>query len=70
FCKTMGYKGVTFSGFQTINGQKAPIYHTNVMLTIAENFAIVFLNAVENEIEKNNLKNSIINSGKELIEIS
>lgn len=40
------------------------------MLTIAENFAIVFLNAVENEIEKNNLKNSIINSGKELIEIS
>ena len=70
FCKTMGYKGVTFSGFQTINGQKAPIYHTNVMLTIAENFAIVFLNAVDDEIEKNNLKNSIINSGKELIEIS
>ena len=70
FCETMGYRGVTFSGFQTINGQKAPIYHTNVMLTIAENFAIVFLNAVEDEKERSVLKDSIINSGKELIEIS
>lgn len=70
FCNKLGYKGITFSGFQTINGKKAPIYHTNVMLTIAENFAIVFLNAVENEEERANLKNSILSSGKELIEIS
>ena len=70
FCETMGYRGVTFSGFQTINGQKAPIYHTNVMLTIAKNFAIVFLNAVEDEKERVALRDSIINSGKELIEIS
>lgn len=70
FCEKLGYKGVTFSGFQTINGNKAPIYHTNVMLTIAENFAIVFLNAIENEDEKLNLKKVILESGKELIEIS
>jgi len=42
FCEIFGYKPLTFSAFQTVNGERKPIYHTNVVLTIGESFAVVF----------------------------
>lgn len=70
FCEKLGYKGISFSGSQIVNGIKAPIYHTNVMLTIGEEYAIVYLSAIEDEKEREIVKNSLVNSGKKIIEIS
>jgi hypothetical protein len=67
FCSRTGYSAVIF------NAQDAndfPIYHTNVMMCIATQFAVVCLDSVPDHMEKNEIKRSLTNSGKEIIEIS
>ncbi|WP_300393318.1 citrulline utilization hydrolase CtlX [Fusobacterium sp.] len=66
FCKEIGYKPVIFSSFQ--DGEQ--IYHTNVMMSIGENRAIVCFECIPEKIERENLRNELEESGKEIIEIS
>ena len=40
FCKDFKYKPITFSSFQTYNNKRAPIYHTNVMMSVAVDYRI------------------------------
>jgi hypothetical protein len=67
FCSRTGYSAVIFNA-QDANG--FPIYHTNVMMCIATQFAVVCLDSVPDHMEKNEIKRSLTNSGKEIIEIS
>lgn len=46
------------------------IYHTNVMLTVSENFAVVCLDCLVDDEKKQLLKNKLINTGHELVIIS
>jgi hypothetical protein len=46
------------------------IYHTNVMMSIADKYAIVCIDALYNQRERIIISNSIRETGKELIEIS
>lgn len=66
FCEEGGYKPVIFSSEQ--DGQ--PIYHTNVMMSIGENRAIVCFDCVPDKEERENLRHELEESGKEIIEIS
>ena len=52
FCKEMGYTSFVFSSFQTVNGQRKPIYHTNVMMSIATSFCVICLEAITDLSEK------------------
>ena len=70
FCNKLNYRSVLFHANQTVNGDRLPIYHTNVMMCIAENFVIICLDSIDCEIEKNNVINIINKSKKEIIEIS
>ena len=70
FCNKLNYRSVLFHANQTVNGDRLPIYHTNVMMCIAENFVIICLDSIDCEIEKNNVINTINKSKKEIIEIS
>ncbi|MDU1910586.1 citrulline utilization hydrolase CtlX [Fusobacterium sp.] len=70
FCEIMDYKPVSFSGKQTVDGKKVPIYHTNVLMTIGEEYVLIFLDSIEDEKEKVRVRKSILDSGKELIEIT
>ena len=70
FCNKLNYKSVLFHANQTVNGDRLPIYHTNVMMCIAENFVIICIDSIDCEIEKNNVINNINKSKKEIIEIS
>lgn len=70
FCKMMDYKPVSFSGKQTIDGKQSPIYHTNVLMAIGEEYVLIFLDSIVDEKEKEMVRKSILNSGKELIEIT
>lgn len=70
FCKMMNYKPISFSGKQTINGEQSPIYHTNVLMTIGEEYVLIFLDSIVDEKEKEIVRKSILDSGKELIEIT
>ena len=67
FCSKMSYKPVTFIA-NDVQGQ--PIYHTNVMMCVANKFVVVCLECVTNLQERSFLKSTIQATGKEIIEIS
>lgn len=69
-CLKIGYEPIIFHSFQTTNGERLPIYHTNVMMCVAEKFVVICLDCIDAEIEREKVIEVIKNSGKELIEIS
>lgn len=67
FCLLMGYKLVSF--FSTdANGKE--IYHTNVMMAIADRYAVVCLESIKDEDKREEVRLSLESSGKEVIEIT
>ncbi len=69
-CNDFGYKPIYFNAAQTVNGKRLPIYHTNVMMSICDKYAIICQEAIENLQERNNVINSIVNTGREIVNIS
>ena len=47
-----------------------PIYHTNVMMSICNKFAIICLDSITDKNERNNVTENLNNSGLEIIDIS
>jgi len=70
FCKKFNYKAVKFTANQTFKGTRLPIYHTNVMMCIANEFAILCSNSIDEASEKKAVIESLEKTGKEVIEIS
>lgn len=64
FCGSIGYHSFSFQSFDL---QGKLIYHTNVMLTIADRYALVCLDSVENPIERKMLEIKLRDSQHELI---
>jgi len=67
FCKTMGYQGIAF---RAIDRNKQEIYHTNVMMCATTRHIIVCLDTVADRDEKDELLETIKQSGKKVLEIS
>jgi hypothetical protein len=67
FCDRFHYKPVVFHG---VDEQKRPIYHTNVMMCVADKYVSICLETITDPTEKENLIGRIVNSGKEIIELS
>jgi hypothetical protein len=67
FCKKLGYKGVFFHAYDKEN---LPIYHTNVLMSIGDTFAVVCMEAIKSKRERNMLEKTITSLHKELIPIS
>ncbi len=70
FCKQFNYRPVTFVANQTVNGARLPIYHTNVLMCVADHFVVVCLDAIDNRKERAMVVNEFYNSDKEIINIS
>lgn len=70
FCEDLEFTPMIFKAKQTVNNKRVPIYHTNVMMSIAKTFAIVCLKAIDNKIERKLLEETIANSNKEIIYIT
>lgn len=70
FANHLGYELVTFIAYQTANEMRLPIYHTNVMMCVGEEFSVICLNSIDDEIEKNKVIEYLSKTGKEIIEIS
>jgi hypothetical protein len=67
FCDKEGYTAVSF----TANDQNGDaIYHTNVMMCVADRYVVICLDSINNEEEKNKLVQTIEKSGKAIITIS
>ena len=67
FCKTMNYTACTFTAVD--QGGKE-IYHTNVMMCIAEKFAILCLDSITDDSEIEKVINSLNLTGHKIIAIS
>ncbi|WP_313384235.1 citrulline utilization hydrolase CtlX [Chishuiella sp.] len=70
FCEELEYTPVIFHANQTVNGDRKPIYHTNVMMCIADKYAIVCLDSIDDKKEKKNVCGYLLESEKEIIPIT
>jgi len=70
FCEDYEYTPFTFNAFQTVNEKRLKIYHTNVMMCVADRYAVVCLECIDDESERKQLKKHLKESGKTLIPIS
>lgn len=70
FCEDFEYLPVIFNANQTVNGQRKAIYHTNVMMCIANTFAVICLSSIDDKSERKNVINHLKDSGKEVIDIT
>ncbi|WP_433627226.1 citrulline utilization hydrolase CtlX [Chryseobacterium cucumeris] len=70
FCTKYGFAPVVFHSFQTVGTERLPIYHTNVMMCVADRFVVICLDCIDDELEREKVVETIKGSGKEIIEIS
>lgn len=70
FCEDMDCMPVIFTAYQSVDGNRMPIYHTNVMMCIAETFAVICLEAIDDKKERKNVIDHLKNDGKEIIAIT
>ena len=70
FCNRALYNPVTFKSYQNVEGKINLIYHTNVMMCIADEYAIVCLDTIHNTKEREIVISSLKKTNKEIIEIS
>ncbi|WP_411031170.1 citrulline utilization hydrolase CtlX [Spongiimicrobium sp. 3-5] len=70
FCEDFDYAPVIFTANQTVNGERLPIYHTNVMMCLAEQFSVICLDTIDDKKERKTVVDHLKKSGKEIITIS
>jgi hypothetical protein len=70
FCEKFNYTAVKFKANQTFEGTRLPIYHTNVMMCVANELAILCADSIDDEKERKAVIESLEKTGKEVIEIS
>jgi hypothetical protein len=67
FCNRLQYKPVVFTA---VDQHHQPIYHTNVMMCVADKYVVICLDSITNHIEQNEVVKTIENSGKQVVTIS
>jgi len=70
WCQLMGYTFIPFHSFQNVNRRKKPIYHTNVMMSIGTDIAIICLDSIVDKTERSLVVNSLESSNKHIINIT
>ncbi|WP_394747198.1 citrulline utilization hydrolase CtlX [Spongiimicrobium salis] len=70
FCEDFEYTPVIFTANQNVNGQRMPIYHTNVMMCLGEEFAVICLDSIDDKKERKNVIAHLKQDKKEIIAIT
>lgn len=68
--KLLGYQVVSFEAMQEVGGTLSPIYHTNVMMHVGTDIAVVCLETIVKSAERQKVKDALANSGKKVIPIT
>ncbi|OOG71726.1 citrulline utilization hydrolase CtlX [Algoriphagus sp. A40] len=68
--KILGYQVIGFDAVQEINGKTSPIYHTNVMMHVGTDLAVVCLDSIPKMAERQMVQESLTKSGKKVIPIT
>lgn len=70
FCEDFEFSPVIFTAYQSVDGKRVPIYHTNVVMCLGEKFAVICLDAIDDKKERKNVQQQLHRSGKEIVAIS
>ncbi len=70
FCEDFDYAPVIFEAFQTVNGKRELIYHTNVMMCIGDTFAVICADCIDDKQERKMVLDNLRADGKEIILIT
>lgn len=70
FCEDFEYTPVLFHAYQTVDGRRELIYHTNVMMALAEKFAVICLDSIDDKSERKLVADQIRRDGREIIAIT
>ncbi|TAG22112.1 MAG: amidinotransferase [Cytophagia bacterium] len=67
FSEAMGYEIVSF---KAVDANNKAVYHTNVVMCVGDNFATVCLAAINDPDQRLLVRNKLVETGKQIIEIS
>ena len=70
FCEDFDFFPVIFTANQSVDGKRLPIYHTNVMMALAENFVVICTDSIDDKKERKNVLDHLKIDGKEIITIT
>lgn len=70
FCEDFEFTPIIFKANQTVDGKRTPIYHTNVMMCLGEDFAVICLSSIDDKKERKNVIKHLKEDGKEIIDIN
>lgn len=70
FCEDFEFFPVIFTAYQSVEGKRLPIYHTNVMMCLGETFAVICLDSIDDKKERKNVLHHLKQDGKEVVTIT
>ncbi len=70
FCEDFDLQPVIFEAFQTVDGARKLIYHTNVMMCIGDTFAVICAECIDDKQERKHVLENLKNDGKDIILIT
>lgn len=70
FCEDFEFTPVSFVANQTLNDQRVPIYHTNVMMCLGEKFSVICLDSIDDKKERKEVIKHLKEDKKEIIAIT
>lgn len=70
FCEDFDCFPVIFTAYQTVNEERKPIYHTNVMMAMAETFVVICLDSIDDKKQRKNVVTHLKSDGKEILSIT
>lgn len=70
FCEDFEFTPVIFEAFQTVSSKRELIYHTNVMMTLGDTFAVICADCIDDKKERKMVLDSLRGDDKEIILIT
>ena len=70
FCEDFEFSPIIFEAFQTVNKERKLIYHTNVMMCVADTFAVLCADCIDDKKERKMVLDSLRGDGKEVVLIT
>ena len=70
FCEDFDMGPIIFEAYQTVDGQRKLIYHTNVMMCIGDTFAVICADCIDDKSERKQVLQSLKEDKKEIILIT
>lgn len=67
YCEDFDLGPVIFEAFQTVDGARRHIYHTNVMMCIGSTFAVLCADCIDDKKERKMVLDNLRSDGKEII---